>query len=34
MPDCGLRTRSWDIAYAKLVSMAAGVRLARAALGL
>jgi 5-methyltetrahydropteroyltriglutamate--homocysteine methyltransferase len=34
MPDCGLRTRSWDIAYRKLVSMAAGVRLARAALGL
>lgn len=34
MPDCGLRTRSWEIAYRKLASMAAGVRLARAALGL
>lgn len=33
MPDCGLRTRSWDIAYRKLASMVAGVRLARAALG-
>ena len=34
MPDCGLRTRSWPIAYRKLGSMTAGVRLARAALGL
>jgi len=34
MPDCGLRTRSWDIAYRKLANMVAGVRLARVALGL
>jgi 5-methyltetrahydropteroyltriglutamate--homocysteine methyltransferase len=34
MPDCGLRTRSWDIAYRKLTSMVAGVRLAQTALGL
>jgi 5-methyltetrahydropteroyltriglutamate--homocysteine methyltransferase len=34
MPDCGLRTRSWEIACRKLTSMTAGVRLARAALGL
>jgi 5-methyltetrahydropteroyltriglutamate--homocysteine methyltransferase len=34
MPDCGLRTRCWDIAYHKLTSMVAGVQLARAALGL
>jgi 5-methyltetrahydropteroyltriglutamate--homocysteine methyltransferase len=33
MPDCGLRTRSWDVAYRKLINMAAGVELARAALG-
>jgi 5-methyltetrahydropteroyltriglutamate--homocysteine methyltransferase len=33
-PDCGLRTRSWDIAHRKLASMTEGVRLARAALGL
>jgi 5-methyltetrahydropteroyltriglutamate--homocysteine methyltransferase len=34
MPDCGLRTRSWETAYAKLISMIAGVQLARAALGI
>lgn len=34
MPDCGLRTRPWEIAYRKLASMTAGVRLVRAALGL
>jgi 5-methyltetrahydropteroyltriglutamate--homocysteine methyltransferase len=31
-PDCGLRTRSWDVAYAKLRSMVEGVRLAERAL--
>jgi len=34
MPDCGLRTRSWEIAHRKLANMAAGVHLARTALGL
>jgi 5-methyltetrahydropteroyltriglutamate--homocysteine methyltransferase len=34
MPDCGLRTRSWNVAYRKLQNMVAGVSLARAALGL
>jgi 5-methyltetrahydropteroyltriglutamate--homocysteine methyltransferase len=34
MPDCGLRTRSWEITYRKLASMTSGMRLARAALGL
>jgi len=33
-PDCGLRTRSWDVAYAKLQNMVAGVELAKAQLGL
>jgi 5-methyltetrahydropteroyltriglutamate--homocysteine methyltransferase len=33
-PDCGLRTRSWEVAYAKLRSMVAGVELARTALGI
>ncbi|MGA8904661.1 MAG: hypothetical protein WB661_06605 [Candidatus Bathyarchaeia archaeon] len=28
-PDCGLRTRSWDVAYAKLCSIAKGAELAR-----
>jgi 5-methyltetrahydropteroyltriglutamate--homocysteine methyltransferase len=32
-PDCGLRTRSWEIAYEKLVSMVEGARLAEQALG-
>ena len=31
-PDCGLRTRSWEVAYDKLVSMVNGTRLAEAAL--
>ena len=33
-PDCGLRTRSWKVAYEKLRNMTAGVRLARRELGL
>jgi 5-methyltetrahydropteroyltriglutamate--homocysteine methyltransferase len=33
-PDCGLRTRSWKVAYEKLRNMTAGVRLARQQLGL
>ena len=33
-PDCGLRTRSWDVAYAKLVNMVEGTRLAKKELGL
>lgn len=32
-PDCGLRTRSWEIAFQKLVSMVEGARMAEAALG-
>ncbi len=34
IPDCGLRTRSWDVAYAKLENMVAGTELAKHALGL
>ncbi len=34
MPDCGLRTRSWSVAYHKLQHMVAGVSLARTALGM
>jgi 5-methyltetrahydropteroyltriglutamate--homocysteine methyltransferase len=34
IPDCGLRTRSWDVAYRKLENMVAGVGLARSELGL
>jgi methionine synthase II (cobalamin-independent) len=34
MPDCGLRTRTWDVAYRKLESMVAGVGLAKKELGL
>jgi 5-methyltetrahydropteroyltriglutamate--homocysteine methyltransferase len=34
IPDCGLRTRSWGIAYAKLENMVAGVELAKRSLGL
>ncbi|MFQ5553602.1 MAG: hypothetical protein ACE5EW_07815, partial [Thermoplasmata archaeon] len=30
-PDCGLRTRTWDIAYAKLRNMVEGARMAREA---
>jgi len=33
-PDCGLRTRSWDVAYRKLVNMAEGTRMAKKELGL
>ncbi len=28
-PDCGLRTRSWDVAYAKLCSISKGAEMAR-----
>ena len=28
-PDCGLRTRSWEVAYAKLCNMVEGAKLAR-----
>ena len=31
-PDCGLRTRSWDVAYAKLCNTVKGAELARQAL--
>jgi 5-methyltetrahydropteroyltriglutamate--homocysteine methyltransferase len=31
-PDCGLRTRSWEVAYEKLANMVAGTRLAEEAL--
>lgn len=31
-PDCGLRTRSWDVAYAKLSNIAEGAALARQSL--
>ena len=31
-PDCGLRTRTWEVAYAKLQNLVAGARLAREAL--
>jgi 5-methyltetrahydropteroyltriglutamate--homocysteine methyltransferase len=34
IPDCGLRTRSWEVAYAKLENMVAGVDLAKTSLGL
>jgi 5-methyltetrahydropteroyltriglutamate--homocysteine methyltransferase len=27
-PDCGLRTRSWDVVYEKLSNMVEGTRLA------
>jgi 5-methyltetrahydropteroyltriglutamate--homocysteine methyltransferase len=33
-PDCGLRTRSWDVAYAKLEAMVQGTELAKTRLGL
>lgn len=32
-PDCGLRTRSWEVAYQKLRNMVAGVEMARRAIG-
>jgi 5-methyltetrahydropteroyltriglutamate--homocysteine methyltransferase len=31
-PDCGLRTRSWDVAYAKLSNIVKGAALARQSL--
>jgi 5-methyltetrahydropteroyltriglutamate--homocysteine methyltransferase len=31
-PDCGLRTRSWDVAFEKLRNMVEGTRLAEEAL--
>jgi len=31
-PDCGLRTRSWEVAYAKLQSLVEGAHLAEEAL--
>jgi 5-methyltetrahydropteroyltriglutamate--homocysteine methyltransferase len=34
IPDCGLRTRSWEVAYRKLQNMVAGVELAKKDLGL
>ena len=34
MPDCGLRTRSWDVALAKLTNMVVGTKQAKEALGL
>jgi 5-methyltetrahydropteroyltriglutamate--homocysteine methyltransferase len=33
-PDCGLRTRSWDVAYEKLRNMVAGVEMAKDVLGI
>jgi len=33
-PDCGLRTRSWEVAYRKLQNMVEGTRLAKKELGL
>jgi 5-methyltetrahydropteroyltriglutamate--homocysteine methyltransferase len=33
-PDCGLRTRSWDVAYRKLQNMVEGTQLAKRSLGL
>ena len=33
-PDCGLRTRSWDVAYRKLQNMVRGVELAKEQLNL
>lgn len=32
-PDCGLRTRTWDVAFSKLQNMVAGAKLARAEWG-
>lgn len=33
-PDCGLRTRSWEVAYRKLQNMVEGTHLSKKALGL
>jgi 5-methyltetrahydropteroyltriglutamate--homocysteine methyltransferase len=30
-PDCGLRTRTWDVAFAKLANITKGAELAREA---
>jgi len=32
-PDCGLRTRSWNVAFSKLERMVEGARLARREFG-
>jgi 5-methyltetrahydropteroyltriglutamate--homocysteine methyltransferase len=34
IPDCGLRTRSWEVAFGKLRNLVAGVQLAKGQLGL
>ena len=34
MPDCGLRTRSWEVALAKLTNMVQGTEMAKESLGL
>jgi 5-methyltetrahydropteroyltriglutamate--homocysteine methyltransferase len=34
IPDCGLRTRSWEVAHAKLANMVEGVELSKRDLGL
>ncbi|MGH2738145.1 MAG: hypothetical protein ACRDHH_04960 [Actinomycetota bacterium] len=34
IPDCGLRTRSWEVAFGKLRNLVAGVELAKGQLGL
>jgi 5-methyltetrahydropteroyltriglutamate--homocysteine methyltransferase len=34
VPDCGLRTRSWEVAHAKLRNMVEGVELAKTDLGI
>src|SRR5919109_152415 len=34
IPDCGLRTRSWEVAFAKLRNLVAGVELAKRDLGI
>lgn len=31
-PDCGLRTRNWEVAFAKLINMVAGAHMARKAI--
>jgi 5-methyltetrahydropteroyltriglutamate--homocysteine methyltransferase len=33
-PDCGLRTRSWDVAYRKLQNMVEGAQAAKKSLGI
>jgi 5-methyltetrahydropteroyltriglutamate--homocysteine methyltransferase len=34
IPDCGLRTRSWEVAFGKLRNLVTGVELAKGQLGL